>query len=81
MHVVNLGICLLSCGSVFRVLLRYDLWAGETPDDQLALAYEVFRTWTRQNKIPYPGIYNIYIYRNCQRKFSGKLPIYELFYI
>jgi hypothetical protein len=58
MHVINLGVCLLSCGSTMRVLLDHypTVWSGDVinnQNDRLALAYELFRAWTRERKIQY----------------------------
>ena len=60
MHQLNLGVCLWSCGSTFRVLLdNYNIWgrdAFENDDNnRLAIAYELFRTWTRERKIAFLG--------------------------
>ncbi len=58
MHVLNLGVCLWSAGSTMRVLLNNypQIWAGGDGDnDRLAIAYEAFRKWTRENKIPKLG--------------------------
>ena len=62
MHVINLGVCLWSCGSTLRVLLdQYPhLWSGDvlkSDNDRLAIAYEEFRAWTRQQKIPFLDIH------------------------
>ena len=58
MHVINLGICPLSCGSTMRVLLDHypTVWSGDVinnHNDRLAIAYELFRAWTRERKIQY----------------------------
>lgn len=58
MHVLNLGVCLWAAGSTMRVLLnKYrQIWAGHdimlSDNDRLSVAYEAFRKWTRENKIP-----------------------------
>ena len=60
MHQLNLGVCLWSCASTFRVLLdNYNVWGKDAFSDdnnRLAIAYELFRTWTRQQKISLLGI-------------------------
>ena len=62
MHVLNLGVCLLSTGSTISVLVnKYKhIWGGEgdvSAQDRLAIAYELFRKWTRENRIAYLGTY------------------------
>lgn len=58
MHVLNLGVCLWAAGSTMRVLLNKcrQIWAGHdimlSDNDRLSVAYEAFRKWTRENKIP-----------------------------
>lgn len=65
MHILNLGVCLWSVASCLRVLLdHYDVWTGpagdamdeKTNNDRLAIAYEQFRKWTRERKIPNPNL-------------------------
>lgn len=54
MHVLNLGVCLWSCGSTLRVLLdKYRIWGdgSQNEGDRLAIAYEGFRSWTKARKI------------------------------
>lgn len=54
MHVNNLGTDLWVCGSVIKKLLDYDnIFGGLDMDepDRLLLAYDMFKTWSRTNKV------------------------------
>ena len=57
MHVLNLGVCLWSCGSTMRVILnKYShIWGGVadgmSENDRLSIAYDQFRAWTRSLKL------------------------------
>lgn len=60
MHIVNLGVDLWICGSVMRKLLQYEVWGGSTMDeaDRLLVAYDIFKTWSRVNKVQCFSTYN-----------------------
>lgn len=50
----NLGTDLWVCGSVIKKLLDYDnIFGGLDMDepDRLLLAYDMFKTWSRTNKV------------------------------
>jgi len=53
MHIVNLGVDLWVAGSVIRKLLQYDIWGGldMAEADRLLVAYDIFKTWSRVNKV------------------------------
>ena len=57
MHCLNLGTTLWICGSAMRCILDdYDFWGpreDQTENQRLAYAYELFRRWTRKNKVQF----------------------------
>ena len=54
MHIINLGVDLWVIAAVVRkLLLNYDVFGGRDMDesDRLMVAYDMFKTWSRTNKI------------------------------
>ena len=65
MHVINLGISLWVCGSAMRSIAEdFDFWGDRSTvsmDNLLSLAYDRFRSWTRERKIQFPGIMFLFV--------------------
>ena len=52
MHLINLGLDLWTCGSVFRCLLdETTTWGPGTDDDRLLVSYQEFKAWAKENRI------------------------------
>lgn len=57
MHIINLGVDLWVTASVIKKLLQYDGVFGGLDEDEgsrLLKAYDLFRAWSRINKVQYP---------------------------
>ena len=62
MHVINLGVDLWVCGSVIKKLVTYDDMFGGSElaeADRLMAAYDMFRNWSRTNRVRSFSCYNI----------------------
>lgn len=63
MHIINLGVDLWVVGSIVKKLLQYSVWGGLDMEDadRLLVAYDLFKSWSRANKVWYHGYLKMFI--------------------